>query len=90
MAQSTKVRNIFFYGPVTLTKAEEVKNCWVHGEGRVFCNESTEGERSEEPKCSLFTSVKSKHPPNKDKLDLKQTWLEIDLTRDRLGMAWMD
>ncbi len=57
----TKILNIFLYGPVTLTKAEEVRNCWVHGTGRVFYNDSTEGECSEEPKCSLFTNVKSKH-----------------------------
>ncbi len=39
MAESTKILNIFLYGPVTLTKAEEVRNCWVHDEGRVFCND---------------------------------------------------
>ncbi len=29
------------------------------------CNDSTEGERSDEPKCSLFTKCN----PNKDRLD---------------------
>ncbi len=49
MTESTKILNIFLYGPVTLMKAEEVRNCWVHDSGHVFCKDSTEGERSENP-----------------------------------------
>ncbi len=59
MTETTKIFNVFLYNLVTLTKAEEVRNCWVHGSGCVFCNESTEGEHSDEPKNSLFHATPS-------------------------------
>ncbi len=41
--------------------------CWVHFEGRVFCNDqSTGGERSENPSAVLFNKVKSKIQTNED------------------------
>ncbi len=53
----TKVSHIFFNGVITLTEANKTI-CWVHFEGRVFCNgQSTGGERSENPSAALFTKV---------------------------------
>ncbi len=38
VGQFKKFNNIFLNGPIALTKAKE-RYCWVHDEGRLFCND---------------------------------------------------
>ncbi len=54
--------------------------CWIHFRGRVFCNESTEGERSENPSAVYLQG----------EIQTDLTWHETDLAWNRCGMNRLD
>ncbi len=73
-----KHNNIVLNGPVALTKE---RYCWVH-DGVAYSVMSSPLKASVVMNPSavyLHGEIQtSKHNPNKDRLDLKQTWLETD------------